>query len=867
MGRENVDSPGAGPNQAGASTSGVAQCEAYSRMVNSTHSHQSLHAVRRLRAGGMALAVFVSGFGGAFSAGTQAKRAEEPALALLEAHCVKCHGGKKAKGGLDLTQRATLLQGGESGAAIVSGKPESSLLMQSVRHAKEPFMPHKLPKLPDDAIELLADWIKAGAPYSRALNKAGGSSTTGRAEFSITEADRKHWAFQPVKRPPVPLVRNSNLEIRNSIDSFIFAKLVERRLTPAPSARKEQLIRRVTFDLIGLPPTPREIDAFTADDSPQAYEKLLDRLLASPHYGERWGRHWLDLARFAESDGFEHDAIRPHSWRYRDYVVRSFNADKPYDRFVREQVAGDELWPDDPDAIIATSFNLLGPDMVDSADQVQRRHNTLNDMTDTTALAFLGLTIGCARCHDHKFEPLPQRDYYRLQAFFTPAAFKREVPVPTRDDRAKHEAALLQYNERTRAEQLEIAALEAPSRARLFEAKLKKLSAEAQAAHRTPADQRSAEQSNLALETEAMVEILDKDVVNALDADRRARHRELLAELKKFTRPPPLPLSMALQNGGAPAVAFILNRGEYSQPGEEVTAGFPAVLPARAVPVQPGKARRTVLADWLTSRDNPLTARVMVNRIWQHHFGRGLVQTPSDFGTHGLKPTHPELLDWLAAEFVDQGWSVKRMHKLILMSAAYRQSGNATPETRRLDPENQFYSRWSRLRLEGEVIRDSLLAIAGKLNPAMGGPGVSPPVPADILKGYKGWSVSANPEDHSRRSIYIFARRNLRFPFLEVFDAPDNNLSCPARERSTSAPQSLTLLNADEVLAAAKALAARVANEAVSTDERISLAYRLTLGRRPAEEELALAHQFLVQSPMNELCRALFNLNAFLYVD
>src|SRR5688572_25409411 len=368
--------------------------------------------------------------------------AAEDALALLETHCVKCHGGEKTKAGLDLVTREALLRGGESGAAIAPENPLASLLLQSLRHEVDPHMPHKKEKLPDATIARIETWVKAGAPYPRPLKKA--APGTAPAGFAITDDDREHWAFQPIKRPIPPVVRAAD-RVRNPIDQFILAKLEARGLSLAEPARPETLIRRITFDLIGLPPTLEEIEAFLAAsrrDPESALSDLLDRLLDSPHYGERWGRHWLDLARYAETDGFEHDAVRPHSWRYRDYVIAAFNADKPYDRFIREQLAGDEIWPGEPEPLIATGFNLLGPDMVDSSDQVQRRHNTLNDMTDTAALAFLGMTIGCARCHDHKFEPVSQRDYYRLQAYFTAAAFKREEPIPTAAERAAHAEAL-----------------------------------------------------------------------------------------------------------------------------------------------------------------------------------------------------------------------------------------------------------------------------------------------------------------------------------------------------------------------------------------------------------------------------------------
>ncbi|MSU50474.1 MAG: DUF1553 domain-containing protein [Opitutus sp.] len=855
--------------------------------------------------------------GHAAPAGEKSSGALPPdVLSLLEAHCVKCHGGEKTKVGLDLTTRDALLRGGESGAAVVPGRPETSLLYRMVTHEEEPGMPHKEDKLPAEAIQQIAEWIRAGVPYSRLLKKTEPAPASAKTEFAITDADRAHWAFRPVKRIAPPAVRNTSWA-KTPLDPFILAALESKGLKPSAPAGRETLIRRVTLDLTGLPPTPAEIDAFLADASPNAYETLIDRLLASPHYGERWGRHWLDLARFAESDGFEHDAVRPHAWRYRDYVVRAFNADKPYDRFIREQLAGDELYPAEPDALIATAFNLLGPDMVDSADQIQRRRNTLNDMTDTTALAFLGLTVGCARCHDHKFEPIAQRDYYRLQAFFAPAKFRGDLAVPTAAERGIYEAAMALYNEQTKALQAKITALEEPYRKTIYARKLAKLSPEAQAAHQVPKEQRTTEQENLVLETNYLVEIAAKELLAAMKNPDRDRHRDLLEELKPFPKPPPLPATLALQNGG-PAKTHVLFRGDYNQPGDEVTAGFPLVLigtdAARASPSSLPPTGRTPLANWIASPEHPLTARVMVNRIWQHHFGRSLAPTPSDFGTHGQKPTHPELLDWLAAEFVASGWSVKQMHRLILRSATYRQGSSAAGNSNqhsvisnqsspgspanplgkpsptdyssslitdnsgaapitdyfaaaKIDPDNRLYWRMNRLRLEGEVVRDSLLAVSGELNPAIGGPGVFPPIPKEIFAGSKGWTTNASPHDYSRRSLYIFARRNLRFPFLEVFDAPDNNFSCPSRERSTTAPQSLTLLNADEVLRAADRTAQRLQTEADSPTARITLAYRLIVGRTPTANERRLSENFLAHSPLSELCRALFNLNAFVYAD
>jgi hypothetical protein len=712
----------------------------------------------------------------------------------------------------------------------------------------------------------------------------------------LGETPARHWAFRSVQQRALPTVKNQ-LWAKTPVDRFILAGLESASLAPAPSANREQLIRRVTFGLLGLPPTPEEIDAFVHDRSPDAFDRLVDRLLASPRYGERWARHWLDLARYAESDGFEHDAARPHSWRYRDYVIQSFNADKPYDRFLREQIAGDELWPDSPEAITATAFNLLGPDMVDSADQVQRRVNTLNDMTDVSASVFLGLTLGCARCHNHKFEPLTQRDYFAMQAFFAPATFQGERAIPTAAERTAHDHAQKVYEEASRALRQQIDELEAPQRERLFNGKLAALSEDAQLAHKTPKSQRTVEQENTVQETASMVKVADTELVNALSEADRARRQRLQNDLKKIPRPPSLPATMALANtNGVAPRTFILHRGDYQQPGDEVEAGFPAILdadwrteaPTAPVPSSDSRpevshassaatSRRTALAGWLASPANPLTARVLVNRLWQHHFGRGLVATPSDFGIRGARPTHPELLDWLAGEFVAQGWSIKAMHRLILSSAAYQQSSEPLAEALERDPENKLFSRQNRVPLEGEAIRDSLLAVSGRLNPTMFGPSVLPPLPADLASSAKYWTANTAAADHARRSIYVFARRNLRFPFFEVFDAPDNNITCPERGRSVTAPQALTLLNSEEVLTAAGAAATRIMQEAGSTDERIRRAFQLALGRAPAAGEREKSRSFLsarrggnqppTQTEFTALCRALFNLNAFVFVE
>lgn len=689
-------------------------------------------------------------------------------------------------------------------------------------------------------------------------------------------AEEPHWAFQPIKRLAIPETPNTKHKTLNTIDRFILAKLQEKGLTFAPPADRRILIRRVKFDLLGLPPTPEEIETFVKDQSPNAYEKLIDHYLASPHYGERWARHWLDLARYADTNGYEFDEPRPDAWRYRDYVIRSINADKPFKRFIMEQIAGDEAFPGEPDAIIATGFNLLGPDMTDSADQAQRRANTLNDMTDTTALAFLGLTMTCARCHDHKFEPISQKDYFRLQAFFTPAVFRKDLSVATSEEKKAREALERRYLEATKELRRGIDAIEAPVRHKLFEMKLAKLPQPAQEAHRTPPEKRTGGQQELVAETERKVIVTDAEIAKQLSDAETGRLKTLKYLLKASGgKPGPPPVAMGLTDKpGPPPRTYLLERGLLANRGEEVFPGFPAVVSpggkatdATIKPVPSSTGRRLALANWIASKDNPLTARVIVNRLWQHHFGRGIVATASDFGLRGERPTHPELLDWLASELVEGDWKLKRLHKLILMSRTYRQSTQASTEAKEKDPDNHLLSHQNRKRLEGEAVRDALLAVSGRLNPKAGGPGVVLPEFSRAAGGSRPVPVTADVKEYDRRSIYLLSRRNLRYSFLEAFDLPDSNLSCPKREKSTTAPQALALLNSPEAIAAAKAFAARVEREVKSDAERIDRAYRLALGHPPTAKELERAEAFLMDSPLSELCRGLMNLNEFVYVD
>ncbi|MCF7762637.1 MAG: DUF1549 and DUF1553 domain-containing protein [Verrucomicrobia bacterium] len=721
---------------------------------------------------------------------------------------------------------------------------------------------------------IVAALLAFGLSFSGSVHVRGAPSDGASADPKQQARSSDHWAFQAIRESAPPSVRDISWP-RTELDPFILADLEEHGIEPAEPAAREQWLRRATLDLTGLPPTVSELEEFASDTKPGAHGRVVERLLASPRYGERWGRHWLDLARFAESDGFEHDAVRPHAWRYRDYVIRSFNQDKPFDRFVKEQIAGDEVWPEDREARVATAFNLLGPDMVDSSDQVQRRHNSLNDMTDTTASVFLGLTVGCARCHDHKFEPISQRDYYKLQAFYVPAEFHRDFPIPNEHERNAHEKAMAEFNQREQRIRSELRKFEQPYRDQVYREKLDTLTDQERTAHATPADQRTAAQVALIKATTKAVSFPDKEWIARIPGEKRPDRDALLEQLSRLRKPDPPPMTLALaDSAGPPTPGHVLIRGDYNQPADEVWPGLPGVLQPEDQDKATGTIRpsqhgatRAALADWIASPANPLTARVLVNRIWSHHFGKAIVPTPSDFGINGGKPSHPKLLDWLAARFIQSGWSLKQLHREIVLSATYRQSSRTTPDTLALDPENRFYSRFPRHRLEGEVIRDSLLAISGRLNPRMEGPGVYPPIPEDLFKGAPGWRVSEDRRTHGRRSVYIFARRNFRFPFLEVFDAPDNNLSCAARETSTSAPQSLTLLNSPEAVESAALVARHFEADATGADAKISKAFLQILGRSPDEPERELARAFLRHSPLSELCRALMNSNAFVYLE
>ena len=586
------------------------------------------------------------------------------------------------------------------------------------------------------------------------------------------------------------------------------------------------------MDLTGLPPTLAEQEAFLADQSPDAYAKVVDRLLDSPRHGERWAQHWLDLVRYAESDGFKADDLRPDAHRYRDYVIRAFNADLPYDRFVRQQLAGDELEPDNPEARLATGFLRLWPDEYNAANLEQRRQEILDDTTETTGLVFLGLTVGCARCHDHKYDPLLQKEYFQFQAFFAPLFPRDDLPAVSPAGQAEYRKRLADWEKASAPIRAEMERLLADRRANLRKGALQKFRPEIQQAVLTPDAKRTPYQKQIAATAEKQLLRAEEAAPKKLQGEAKPRYQQLEKQLAavKPARPEPLPTAMSVTDVGTdgPPTHRLL-AGDWRKPRERVEPGFPEVLGTlpldRRLPDGVhSTGLRSALARWLTRKDHPLTARVMVNRLWQHHFGVGLVPTGSDFGVQGEPVSHPELLDFLAVEFVEKGWSLKTLHRLMITSAAYCQDSRvdpANPSHRKAlsaDPGNRLLWHARRTRLEGEALRDSMLLISGELNLRMFGPSARPKLPANISK--YAWTPDARVEEQNRRSIYVLARRNMRFPLFDAFDLPDMHNSCSRRLNTTTAPQALLLLNGDFTRERALKIAGNLASALVGAASR-----------------------------------------------
>jgi len=770
---------------------------------------------------------------------------------VLVERCVGCHGPDKQKAGLRLDSLIGLLRGGESGPAIDLGDADASNLVAAIRHESWQMPPDG--KLPDDQIDAIVAWVRRGAAWTGSqpaaeLVAAGlpdeGTAAIGPRKRSkkegITAEDREFWAFRPVVRPEPPPIPPATGAARplahNAIDRFILARLAADGIEPVPEADRRTLIRRVFFDLVGLPPAPADVESFVNDPSNDAYDRLVDRLLADPRYGERMARQWLDVARYAESDGYRQDAFRPTAWRYRDYVVRAFNADMPYDRFVREQLAGDEIAPDDPDAVAATGFLRQTPYEYNIADIERSWADVLNEVTDVTGDVFLAMGVGCARCHDHKFDPILQRDYYQLQSFFAALRWRDDVPLVTPAEAAARTDAQKAYAARVtelRGQLREIEESATTEKAWAGKLPANRYPPEIQAMVLTPPSRRTPREEQLALFAMRQLSFTPA----GLPEEERRRYERIAKELADFEeshradRPEPAATTLTAGDVGPVAPPITVAGAADATP---VEPRIPTVLGGRLPEIVPppgggSTGRRAALARWIAAADNPLTARVLVNRLWQWHFGRGLAPNASDFGQLGGPPSHPELLDWLAAEFVASGWSVKHMHRLIVTSAAYRRGvhpGTAGSFAAAHDPHNTLVWRFDCRRLDAEQVRDAALAVAGDLDPTAGGPSTPPTKP--------------------RRGIYTTVLRNTRDALCDAFDSPDGYSSCAQRNTTTTPMQALFLINGDWMLARARSLALALERAGFDDDRAVAAeAIRRITGREPTPSRLDTAVRFL----------------------
>ena len=796
---------------------------------------------------------------------------EEQVLPILETHCVSCHSGSAPQAALDVRSRASLLKGGVNGPAIVAGSAEESLLYQRVVKGD---MPMGDEKVTEQDLEHIRRWIATGAPALHA-------DLVVSSEPGADPENRNHWAFQPPQRPSIPAAGNK-ASIRTPIDAFLLPELEEKDLSFSPDADRVTLLRRVYYDLIGLPPTPRQIDAFLADRSAGAYEKVIDQLLESPHYGERWGRHWLDLAGYADSEGGEGaDQLRDLAWRYRDYVIRAFNSDKPYDQFLREQIAGDEysgfrdhdgLPPDVVEPLEATGFLRMAADgtMAIHVDGLNEHYlwRWLFDAEQILGSSLFGLTLQCARCHDHKYEPISQKDYYRVQALLAGAIRPKATALVTKERRVFEATEAEQEAARAVNEPLEevVKALKQLKQARLVQY---------QAKH-PKNDKATDEQVRETFpEYASIADRLDSEL------EQEEAQRIPLSAIRAF-----------YDMDASPPPTFVLPRGDFERQGTvEVEPNIPAVLddPDKPFSVPPPgpdavtTGRRRAFAEWLTRPGHPLTARLMVNRIWAHHFGEGIVPTTDNFGKSGEPPTNQPLLDWLASEFVEQGWSIKSMHRLMMTSTAYRQSSRARPDGLETDSENKLLWRMRPRRLEAEIVRDSVLSAAGTLDKTLHGE----PVKSETKPS--GEVVPENDSEGGRRSIYQIVRRSAPQSFLNVFDAPVMEVNCSRRNTSTTASQSLALMNSEFISSQAESFARRVLAERPPADmtapadrDTVEYAFRLALARAPTAGEMDMLLTFLDKQVRrhaglsgedralriySNLCQALLGANEFVYLD
>lgn len=758
---------------------------------------------------------------------------------LLAQNCLECHSAESQKGMLRLDSRSAMLKGGESEeASIVPGNPGDSLLISAVRHESYEMPPGK--KLPEKDIAVLVKWIELGAPWPN-----GDDSLIIRQDADrITEEDRQWWAVQPVADPEVP--QDGDGWARNEVDRFVARKLREAGLEPAVEADRYELVRRAYFDLHGLPPTPEQIQAFVEDDRPDAWQRLIDQLLESPRYGERWAQHWLDVVRYADSDGYNEDAFRPDASAYRDYVIRSLNEDKPYNQFVREHLAGDEIAPDNPDVFIGTAYLRHG--IYEWNQRNARMHWDLiiNEMTRVTGEAFLGIGIGCAQCHDHKFDPILQKDYYGLQAFLSSVAWPMDRPLATPEQIVAYQAQQQKWEEATQAIRDEIDDLVGNGLEASQRNIVKQFPPDVQDIYNKPESEKSTYEKQLSYlvwrQVDRAANSYDRAKGLKSSPEKLKRYEELEAELKKFDslKPKPLPNAfVATDIGTAPAETYLLTRTTK----EEVQPSFLTLLGDQTPEISPTETttgRRTALANWIVRNDNPLSTRVIVNRVWQRHFDKGIVPTPNDFGTLGEPPSHPELLDWLTQRFLDGGWQTKPLHRLIMNSAAYRQtarregdkalssekSGAESPRPIDIDPTNRLLWRFPPQRLDAEQLRDAMLAISGELTHRDGGSSVSGTTPV--------------------RSVYVSRRRNKPDEMLSGFDAPLCFESAPTRDSTTTPIQSLLLVNGAWTLDRSRAFAKQLLGGKDQLEEDdIRKAWQLVFGRDASDQEVAQALTFI----------------------
>jgi len=778
----------------------------------------------------------------------------ERAAQVLKKNCLACHGAALKSSGLDLRTRDAMLKGGEHGPALVPGDPEKSRLYRFAAALEQPAMPPGTKGLSPGDLETLKSWIGNGAP----IPERGGEIAPAEDKTSvlakleerpITAEERAFWSFQPVQRPAA-----------KSIDELWRKSLAAKGLKPNPPAPRAALIRRAYLDLIGLPPTPEEAA------SKEPFEKIVDKLLASPHYGERWGRHWLDLARYSDSAGYEFDRDRPTMFHYRDWVVRAMNGDMPYDEFLRLQIAGDEMKPRDREARIASVYLRVGQEANIKTDQT--RADELDDLLATTSGAMFGMTLGCARCHNHKFDPIPQKDYYRMQAVFF-SATPTEIPFADEAAVAKHKADLATWNAKLKSLNAAKGAIDKPIKDKLLEEKKAKLPDYFRAALATPAEKRTEGQKLNAVQVEKFLVVDDKEVEPLLTGEPLAEWKRLKDEIAATAKAKPeIPMLLGVEERKFEPAHF-LHHGSVDNKGSIVKPGILSVARAEEWPFPEGRGTRTAFANWVTSPENPLTARVMANRIWQHHFGEGLVRTPSNFGKTGERPSHPELLDWLASEFVASGWSIKHMHRRIMLSDVYRQSSDDRADGVKIDPENRLLWRQARQRLEGEIVRDAILAVSGTLEKTVGGPGVHPYIDPSLWAGSSGrtWPGKAVDDPSTfRRSLYIFQKRTIQVPMMELFDAPNGIGSCSRRNRSTIATQALILMNNAFVLDQAKRFAARLERDAGGDPAaQVRRAFSLALSRPPTSKELGESVAFIQAAGLPDFAQTIFNLNEFTY--